>query len=242
MNLQTVADELRDLLGRIDAELAPKEVLIGPNDPVQSILQSAPVGLPIRFTAGTYGPLLLPPHNDPWRVVRADPGVEFITTRGAVPAVWVTGSNYGLTGFVAKSTGLDGAQANLFQVGYSDATTLDQQAMNVTFINCWSDGQAVNGQKRGFCLQGGNVILLDCKTSNIKLKGMEAQGICSWNGPGPFLITNCYVEGSAQSIMFGGSDPKISGLVPSDITIRNTMMTLADEDLPRIQECPPSQS
>jgi hypothetical protein len=45
------------------------------------------------------------------------------------------------------------------------------------------------------------------------------QAICGWNGPGPFTITNNYLEGATENVLFGGSDPAISGLVPSDITI-----------------------
>ncbi|MEO8338043.1 MAG: hypothetical protein ABI664_23920, partial [bacterium] len=46
------------------------------------------------------------------------------------------------------------------------------------------------------------------------------QAIAGWNGPGPFKIVNNYLEGSGENIMFGGADPTINGLVPSDIEIR----------------------
>lgn len=38
-----------------------------------------------------------------------------------------------------------------------------------------------------------------------------------WNGPGPFVISNNYLEGSGENIIFGGSDPSIPDLVTSDI-------------------------
>ena len=28
-----------------------------------------------------------------------------------------------------------------------------------------------------------------------------------WNGPGPFLIENNYLEAAGENIMFGGNDP-----------------------------------
>ncbi|HYW49611.1 MAG TPA: Ig-like domain-containing protein [Gemmatimonadaceae bacterium] len=57
--------------------------------------------------------------------------------------------------------------------------------------------------------------LADCHA-----KGRDAQGIGGWSGVGPFLIEDNHIEGSGQNIMFGGSDPKVVNVVPSDITIR----------------------
>jgi hypothetical protein len=48
----------------------------------------------------------------------------------------------------------------------------------------------------------------------------DSQAIAGWNGPGPYLIENNQLEGSGENIMFGGADAVISGLSPSDITIR----------------------
>jgi hypothetical protein len=48
----------------------------------------------------------------------------------------------------------------------------------------------------------------------------DTQAICGWNGPGPFLIENNYLEAAGENVMFGGSDPSIPHLVPNDITIR----------------------
>ena len=60
-----------------------------------------------------------------------------------------------------------------------------------------------------------NSYLADCAG-----KGYDTQAILGWNGPGPYLIENNRLEGAGENIMFGGADPKIANLVPSDITIR----------------------
>ncbi|MFN8574017.1 MAG: Ig-like domain-containing protein [Gemmatimonadaceae bacterium] len=57
--------------------------------------------------------------------------------------------------------------------------------------------------------------LKDCHGS-----GVDAQAIAGWNGPGPFKIVNNTLEGSTENIMFGGADPAIPNLIPSDIEIR----------------------
>jgi hypothetical protein len=51
-------------------------------------------------------------------------------------------------------------------------------------------------------------------------KGFDSQAIWGANGPGPYRIENNRLEGAGENIMFGGADPAIPGLVPSDITIR----------------------
>src|SRR5206468_132741 len=50
--------------------------------------------------------------------------------------------------------------------------------------------------------------------------GADSQAIMGWNGPGPFKIVNNHLEGAGENVMFGGADPPIHSLVPSDIEIR----------------------
>jgi hypothetical protein len=52
------------------------------------------------------------------------------------------------------------------------------------------------------------------------VEGQDAQAIAGWNGPGPYQLVNNYLEGSGENVMFGGSDPRVPDLVPSDIEIR----------------------
>lgn len=62
--------------------------------------------------------------------------------------------------------------------------------------------------------------MIDSHLSDFKEVGADSQALCGWNGPGPFKIVNNYLEGAGENIMFGGADPSIKGLVPSDIEIR----------------------
>ena len=50
--------------------------------------------------------------------------------------------------------------------------------------------------------------------------GQEAQAIGVYNGPGPFKITNNYLEGAGENVIFGGAHPSINGLIPSDIEFK----------------------
>ena len=42
---------------------------------------------------------------------------------------------------------------------------------------------------------------------------------------GPFKIVNNFLEAASENIMFGGGDPAVDGLVPSDIEIRRNLST-----------------
>ena len=84
---------------------------------------------------------------------------------------------------------------------------------------CYIHGDATTGQRRCVGLQSAATSVINSHISDCKRVGAEAQAIVGWNGPGPFVITNNYLEGAGENVMFGGADPAINGLVPSDITI-----------------------
>jgi len=80
-------------------------------------------------------------------------------------------------------------------------------------------GDPVNGQKRGIALNSGSTTITGSYIADIKAIGQDSQAIAGWNGPGPYTITNNYLEAAAENILFGGSDPSVPNLVPADITI-----------------------
>lgn len=86
-------------------------------------------------------------------------------------------------------------------------------------------GDAEHGQKRGIGLNSGDTVIRNSDIRDIKYVGQDSQAICGWNGPGPFVIDNNYLEAAAENVMFGGGDPSIPDLIPSDITIRRNHMT-----------------
>jgi hypothetical protein len=85
-------------------------------------------------------------------------------------------------------------------------------------------GDPTRGQKRGIALNSGATTIRNSYIADIKAVGQETQAIAGWNGPGPYLIENNYLEAAGISVLFGGAEPSIGGLVPSDITIRRNVM------------------
>ena len=62
--------------------------------------------------------------------------------------------------------------------------------------------------------------VIDSYISECHEAGADSQAIAGWNGPGPFKIVNNYLQGAGENLMFGGADPTITNLVPSDIEVR----------------------
>jgi hypothetical protein len=79
-------------------------------------------------------------------------------------------------------------------------------------------GDVALGQKRGIALNSAHTSIVHSYISEIKAIGQDSQAIGGWNGPGPYLISNNYLEAAGENVMFGGADPAIPQLVPSDIT------------------------
>jgi hypothetical protein len=114
------------------------------------------------------------------------------------------------------------ANNDIIQLGDGSAaqTTLSSVAHDLIVDRCYIHGHPTNGQKRGIALNSASTSIVNSYISDIKSAESEAQAIGGWNGPGPYTISNNYLEASGENVMFGGSDPLIPNLVPSDITIR----------------------
>jgi len=88
------------------------------------------------------------------------------------------------------------------------------------FDRCYVHGTPTGNIRRGILLNSARTAVVDSYLSDFHEVGADSQAVASWNGPGPFKIVNNYLEGSGENIMFGGADPAIPNLVPSDIEIR----------------------
>lgn len=104
--------------------------------------------------------------------------------------------------------------------GSSRQNTLSGIAHHLVLDRVYIHGDRTIGQKRGIGLNSANTEILNSHISDIKSVDSEAQAIAGWNGPGPYNITNNYLEASGVNVMFGGADPAITNLVPSDIILR----------------------
>jgi hypothetical protein len=113
---------------------------------------------------------------------------------------------------------------NLIELGQSDYTSLRQVPHHLVFDRCYVHSTGLNRARRGFALNSAETSVINSHVSGFAGAGDETQAIAGWNGPGPFHLVNNYLEGGAEVVLFGGADPSIAGLVPSDIEIRRNFL------------------
>ncbi len=109
--------------------------------------------------------------------------------------------------------------------GSANQNTLASVPHDLILDRLYVHGDPTYGQKRGVALNSASTTIENSYIAGIASVSQDAQAICGWNGPGPFTITNNYLEGAAENLMFGGSDPHVPNLVPSDITITRNYLS-----------------
>jgi hypothetical protein len=116
---------------------------------------------------------------------------------------------------------------NIIELGNGTATqsNLDIVPSNLVFDRVYVHGDPVRGQLRAFALNSGSTQILNSYIADIKAVNADAQAIAGWNGPGPYLIANNYLEAASQNVAFGMAAPFIPTLVPSNITLRGNHIT-----------------
>lgn len=109
---------------------------------------------------------------------------------------------------------------DLVRLGDSSQTDLAKIPHHLILDRLWVHGFETQELQRGISLNSAETSIINSYISDIHAIATDTQAICGWNGPGPFLIANNYLEAAGENVMFGGADPSIVGLIPSDITIR----------------------
>src|SRR5262245_56613953 len=143
-------------------------------------------------------------------------GAKFYRLQGIeITTTWSvrTGTQYGL---VTLGFGSDNSTA---------ATTMSSLPTDIVFDRCYIHGTATGNIRRGIAMNSARTAVIDSYFSDIHEVGADTQAIASWNGAGPFAIVNNYFEAAGENVMFGGADPSVPNLVPSDIEIRNNLFS-----------------
>jgi hypothetical protein len=119
------------------------------------------------------------------------------------------------------------SSANLIELGGADITqtSLSQVPQHLVIDRSYIHGVDAWDQRRGIALNSGDTQIINSYISNIKGVNQDTQAVAGWNGPGPYLLENNYLEAAAENVLFGGADPLIPSLVPSNITIRRNLVS-----------------
>ena len=161
--------------------------------------------------------------------VRIDPGYKpgLATIRSSTTASAVTtapGASYYRFIGVAFEANQNGS-GDVIMLGRDSQTTLAEVPHHIEFDRVLVSGDPTVGQKRAIAANATHVVVANSDIRNIKAIGQDSQAVAAWNTPGPIEIRNNYLEAAGENIMFGGAHINLPGIVPSDITVENNLLT-----------------
>ena len=105
--------------------------------------------------------------------------------------------------------------------GSSKQNSLALVPSDLVLDRVYVHGEATTNTSRCIALNSARTQITDSYIHECHGKGFDSQAIAGWNGPGPFKIVNNTLAGAGENVIFGGSDPSITNLIPSDIEMRN---------------------
>jgi hypothetical protein len=232
---------------RRTASSAGENIRVKKGEDLQAAIEAAQSGQTLLLEAGAaYGPIVLPskppfdgayitiqtegflsPVRDGERVSPSQAStMARILSTGGRPAVGTAprAHHYRFVG-IEFAPGADAPYVyNLIDLGGSDYGSLEQFPHHLTFDRCYVHSTGLNKARRGFALNSGETSIINSHVSGFAGESDETQAIAGWNGPGPFNIVNNFLEAGGEVILFGGSDPSITNLVPSDIKIQRNYL------------------
>jgi hypothetical protein len=107
----------------------------------------------------------------------------------------------------------------------NSATTVANLVSYLIIDRCYIHGTASGAVRRGVSFQVANGAIVDSDIREIHDQnaapgqGSDSQAVGVWTSPGPLLIQNNFLSAASENMLFGGNDPSVANMVPSDITI-----------------------
>lgn len=201
---------------------------------IQSVLQGNPNESQFELEAGVYeGSIIFGPTlTDKYIYSNADSAdaTQIITKAGPYSIGILDGSHHiSFSNLTFK---------NYNQLG----SIVDIYGSDVTFSGCKLVGNVALGQHRGIAANGANISVIKTRITDCFLVGQDAQAICGWTGTRNLFIDGCYLEGGAQAIMIGGSDPADIFRIPTNVKVTNSTLTkntawYSMSTVPQIKTC-----
>ncbi|MBW8770388.1 MAG: Ig-like domain-containing protein [Gemmatimonadetes bacterium] len=163
----------------------------------------------------------------PSRASSANLAKILTTTNMAAIQTTLTAHHWRLTGLEIGGTAAAQEINGIVRFGDGSGAqnSLSLVAHDLVLDRSFVHGMATQAVRRCVSLQSASTAIVDSWISDCHSNNGDSQAIVGWNGPGPYLIQNNHMEGGHQGLFFGGSDPSVPNLNPSDITVIGNHIT-----------------
>jgi hypothetical protein len=109
----------------------------------------------------------------------------------------------------------------LIALGWGDARSLSEIPSDFIFDRVYIHGLPNKNLDRCVLMNSARTAIVNSTVEECHSYMPYTSAIGGIHGPGPYRIENNSISGAGMGIFFGGGDPTIQGLSPSDIVIRN---------------------
>lgn len=149
-------------------------------------------------------------------------GAAHLITPNSMPAVLTApgAARWRLVGLQISHAAGAAYNYGIVVLGRGDERSVDAMPSDIVLDRMYVHGSTTDGNSRCIAFNGVRLAVVDSWITECHAKGFDAQGVCGWNGAGPFLIENNRIEASGEGVLFGGADPRVRDVGPSDITVR----------------------
>lgn len=122
--------------------------------------------------------------------------------------------------FAVEFGGTKDGNSNIVKIGMGDEKSIEELPHHIEFDRIYMHATSPLGQRRGIAANGKHIKITNSYIAGIRRKGEESQAIAAWATDGPIEITNNYLEGGGENILFGGATSFLN-LIPADCLVRD---------------------
>lgn len=204
-------------------------IKVGAGGDLQAALNRAVAGdvVAIQPQATFIGTFRLPPKA----------GVVTLTSDSVLPVRRLAPTDAALLGTIVSATSemaldiqdsknwkLDGLRLLPNVGGFGDIITI-WRSDNIYMDRLLIIAPTLVEQKRAILGNGTHITLTRSYIAGIYRRGQDSQAFCAFDGAGPYLISDNYLEAASENILFGGSNSSTIADIPADILIENNFVT-----------------
>lgn len=250
--IREYVEHIRQDCDAIDTELSNteppdtgNEIHVQPGDDIQAAFDSlSNTGGVIKAKPGEYlTSIKLHPRPDNQKIIVFTTDTDSIPDEGMrispdyLNDLAVLRSNDGLTevfnalpgsggvSFTGCAFGPQTKDRTVVSLGNDKISSASEMPCDIMFDRVFFYGDPELGQHRGIMAHANRVSILNCYFQDFHEAGRDSQCIAAWNGGRNLTIDNCYLEGSAENVMFGGAKAMSSEMIPQDIRITRNLFS-----------------